>query len=251
MARIRHLTHAPIIEALIDLRVNVPDGTLVEQLEKSLERQAFGYQKKGPIFRGNFGMSINVQETPAAKTIVGEAKCIGFRYHSSDDKYVAQFTTEGFTLSRLEPYESWPQLLAETQRVWHIYQTCISSIRVHRTATRFINNLRLPLRVGDRFEKYLLGLPSMPADYPQAISSFLQRFVVFEEISGATAVLTQALEQFTPEPPVPVILDIDVYRETKFNADGPEVWNFLDQLHELKNRFFFGAITEPAAELYE
>jgi uncharacterized protein (TIGR04255 family) len=250
VARIRHLDHAPIIEALIDFRVDVPAGTTVELLEQELENHAFGYRKIGPIFRGNFGMTFNPQEAPAAKALLGETKTLGFRFQSSDNKYVAQFTTEGFTLSRLEPYESWDTLISETQRVWRIYQACVASTRVSRTATRFINNLRLPLKPGDRFETYLAGLPSMPADYPQAISSFLQRFVVYEEKTGATAVLTQALEQTPTEPPVPVILDIDVFRETKFTPDGPETWDFLGELHDLKNRFFFGAITESAADLY-
>jgi hypothetical protein len=40
MARIRHLTHAPIIEALIDLRVDVPAGTKGEYVEKELRRAA-------------------------------------------------------------------------------------------------------------------------------------------------------------------------------------------------------------------
>jgi uncharacterized protein (TIGR04255 family) len=74
--------------------------------------------------------------------------------------------------------------------------------------------------------------------------------VIDDEACGATAVLTQALEVFTPEPPVSVILDIDVFRESRFAADGNVVWDYLAQLRMLKNRFFFGALTEEAVELY-
>ncbi|MGD0505686.1 MAG: TIGR04255 family protein [Steroidobacteraceae bacterium] len=249
MARIRHLSNAPIVEALVDLKVHVPDRTTFETLEQALAKQEFGYQTKGPIFRGNFGMAINLQESPQAKPLVSETTRLGMRLHSDDEKYVAQFTTEGFTFSRLAPYESWELLITEARRVWSIYQSCVSPTRVHRAGTRFINNLRLPMQAGDRFKTYLKGLPSMPPEYPQTISSFLQRFVVHEE--GATALITQALEQFPADSPVPVFLDIDVFREADFHPNGAEVWSFLGQLRNLKNRFFFGAIEEAAAELYE
>ena len=45
-------------------------------------------------------------------------------------------------------------------------------------------------------------------------------------------------------------LDIDAFKETKFVPDSPDVWAYLDDLRELKNRLFFGAIEEAAAELY-
>lgn len=249
MARIRPLSRAPIVEALVDLRVRVPDGTTAQRLEKALEHQSFGYHRKGPIIRGTLGFVFNPQEVPAPQTH-SATSIIGVRLHSADEKYVAQFTTEGFSLSRLEPYESWEALIAEAQRIWAEYRRCVAPISIHRTATRFINNLRLPLKGGERFKRFLTGLPQMPEEFPQTVSSFLQRFVVHHEATGATAVLTQALDQFPPGPPVPVILDIDVFREIAFAADGPDVWTFLAQLRELKNIFFFGALTEDAVELY-
>ena len=249
MAHIRPLAHAPIVEAVVDLRVQTTEGMTSERLDKALEGLNFGYHKKGPILRGSFGFLINPQETPAAQQTV-ETTIVGVRLHSADEKYVAQFTTDGFSLSRLAPYESWDALIAEARRVWTVYQQCVAPSRIHRTATRFINNLRLPLKQGERFEKYLVGLPVMPPEYPQTVSSFLQRFVIIDEQCGATGILTQALDQFVADNPLPVILDIDVSKETKFTPDSQEVWNFLTELRGLKNRFFFGALTEEAMELY-
>jgi uncharacterized protein (TIGR04255 family) len=250
MAQIRHLARAPIVEALIDLRIHAAETVTVEALEKALDHRNFGYRKKGPILRGHFGIMINPTETPPAQSMHGSSAIIGTRLHSTDDKYVAQFTTEGFTLSRLEPYDSWERLVEEAKRVWVEYMGCVAPTQIHRTATRYINNLRLPMTSGDRFERFLTAMPNMPPDFPQVCSSFLQRFVVEDEICGATAILTQALEQFTPKPPVPVIIDIDVFRETRFAPDGAEVWDFLDTLRGLKNRFFFGMLTEQAVSLY-
>jgi uncharacterized protein (TIGR04255 family) len=250
MATPRPLARAPIIEALIDFRVQVGEGIGVEQLEKAIEDRDFGYHKKGPILRGHFGLMFNPQDVSMTFPTASETTIIGTRLHSANEKYIAQFTMEGFSLSRLEPYESWELLIDEAKRIWEVYLACAKPTRIHRTATRFINNLRLPILPGERFEKYLTGLPNMPPDFPQTISSFLQRFVVYDAPIMATAILTQALDQVTTVGPLPVILDIDVFRETKFTCDSPDVWNYLTELRNLKNRFFFGALTEAAMELY-
>jgi len=250
MAQVRQLAHAPIVEALVDIKVQPAEGTTVESLEKTLSSRNFGYYIKGPVLRGQFGFVINPQDMPPTQQILNSATIVGVRMHSADERYVAQFTTQGFTLSRLEPYESWEALVGETMRIWSEFRACVNPAYIHRVATRFINNLRLPLKVGERFEQYLTGLPNMPAAFPQTVSSFLQRFVIYDEPSGATAVLTQALEAFPTEPPVGVILDIDVFRESRFSVEGSAAWDYLAKLRILKNRFFFGALTEKAVELY-
>ncbi|MGH8226511.1 MAG: TIGR04255 family protein [Steroidobacteraceae bacterium] len=250
MAQIQPLTRAPIVEALIDFRVQVGQRIAVDQLERAADAPGFGYHKKSPILRGTFGFVVNPQDSPMAKPLLGAAATIGVRFHSADERYVAQFTTEGFTLSRLAPYESWEALIREARRVWAVYRDCAAPTRIQRTATRFINNLRLPLKPGERFDLYLNGLPNLPPEYPQSISSFLQRFVVHDDVSGANAILTQALEQFPLAPPVPVMLDIDVFRECRFEPDGTEVWDFLTDLRQLKNRCFFGALSNDAVKLY-
>lgn len=198
MARVQPLARAPIVEALVDFRVQAGMDVSVERLEKSLEGRDFGYQKQGSILRSRFGFVVNSQTAQVAAP-PPTAAITGVRLRSADAKYVAQFTTEGFTLSRLEPYESWEALMKEARRIWSEYQACVAPIRIRRAATRFINNLRLPLKVGDRFERFLTGLPNMPPEYPQAISNFLQRFVIYDEPTGATAILTQVLDQFLPE----------------------------------------------------
>lgn len=250
MARIRPLARAPITEALIDLRVQPAEGMTVERLEEALRGRNFGYSRKGPILRGHFGLVINAQDGSSPPQLTGGSTIVGARLHSADDLYVAQFTTEGFTLSRLKPYESWEALTAEAQRVWQEYLTCVTPVAVIRTATRFINDLQLPLEPGDRFDRYLTRLPQMPPEYPQTISSFLQRFVIHDVECGATAIVTQALEQRSPTPRIPVILDVDVFREAKYTPDAEGVWEYLTRLRELKNRIFFGALTEEAVELY-
>lgn len=248
MAKQRHLPHAPITEALIDLRVTHRDGLSFAELKRSIDSPDFGYYLKGPISLGTFGFTLAPDGQSSTTT---ESSQVGLRLHSNDEKYVAQLTISGFTLSRLPPYETWENLLAETRRLWEVYVQCLSPKRVGRVATRFINNLQLPLKPGASFQLYVNKLIDVPDEAPQAVEAFLQRFCLVDIASGARVIVTLALDGLPVGGPVPVILDVDAFVATDLKPIDGSIWSTLEKLRELKNRSFFGAITELTAELYE
>lgn len=248
MAKQRYLSHAPITEALIDLRVTQQDGLTFSELKNSVDPTEFGYYLKGPISFGTFGFALAPDGQPSTTT---ESSQVGLRLHSNDEKYVAQFTMSGFTLSRLPPYETWENLLAETRRLWAVYVQRLSPKRVGRVATRFINNLQLPLKPGASFQLYVNKLIDVPDEAPQAVETFLQRFGLVDIASGARVILTLALDGMPVGGPAPVILDVDAFVATDLKPIDNTIWDTLEKLRELKNHSFFGTITELAAELYE
>ena len=248
MAKQRHLSHAPITEALIDLRVTQQDGLTFSELKNSVDPTEFGYYLKGPISFGTFGFALAPDGQPSTTT---ESSQVGLRLHSNDEKYVAQFTISGFTLSRLPPYETWENLLAETRRLWAMYVQRLSPKRVGRVATRFINNLQLPLKPGASFQLYVNKLIDVPDEAPQAVETFLQRFCLVDIATGARVILTLALDGMSVGGPAPVILDVDAFVATDLKPIDNTIWDNLEKLRELKNQSFFGTITELAAELYE
>lgn len=248
MAKQRHLQRAPITEALIDLRVTPRDGLTFAELKRSIESTDFGYYLKGPISLGTFGFTLAPDGQPSTTT---ESSQVGMRFHSNDEKYVAQFTISGFTLSRLPPYETWENLLVETRRLWAVYVQYLSPQRVGRVATRFINNLQLPMKPGASFQLYVNKLIDVPDEAPQAVEAFLQRFRLVDIESGARVIVTLALDELPVGGQAPVILDVDAFAQTDLNPIDSTIWSILEKLRALKNRSFFGTITELAAELYE
>ncbi len=244
----RHLPHAPITEALIDFRVQPRDGFSFEDLKSAFDTTDPGYYVKNSITEGTFEFKLPPGGEPPETA--AESALTGLRLHSSDERYVAQYTISGFTLSRLEPYENWGALRTEAQRLWRIYVERCRPKRVRRVATRFINNLRLPLGSGESIQIYLHKFVDVPEDAPQLVEGFFQRFQLLDASSGARVLLTVALDSKTRGTPVPVILDVDASMETDADPMEPALWDRLDRLRDLKNRCFFGAITERAAELY-
>jgi uncharacterized protein (TIGR04255 family) len=107
------------------------------------------------------------------------------------------------------------------------------------------------LKEGDDIDTYLVVPPELPDGVPSSVSSFLQRVTINEKDFGSSINLTQVLEGGTPPGhPVPVILDIDVYRVAEFPIDTDEVWNYLENLRSVKNRFFFRSLTPAAIAIY-
>ncbi len=249
MTRQRHLPHAPITEALIDIQVVPRDGIAFSALKSAIENIDSGYYLKGPISEGTFEFRLPADGLPPQT--VAKAAPIGLRMHSADEKYVTQCRLNGFTLSRLPPYEAWTNLIDETRRLWAVYVERLGPTRVVRVATRFINNLQLPLEPGASFQTYVNKLIDVPEEAPQAVEAFFQRFRLVDSASGARVILTLALDGLPTNGPAPVILDVDAFTAANLNPTDRELWAILERLRELKNHSFFGTITERTAELYE
>jgi uncharacterized protein (TIGR04255 family) len=250
MAEPRYLRRAPITEAVIDLRVEPTTGSSVDALVGALgQRGNLGYVPKGFLIHSEFGFSLKVEAAdPKVMPHEGHATTTGVRLHSPDEKYVAQLGVGGFALSRLEPYESWENLVTEAQRLWRGYLECLGLGVVTRTATRYINNLGLPFT--PQLADFLTLVPTLPQGLPENLSSFLQRYVLQDVATQANVIVTEALAEALPGKPVPVILDIDVFRQTRLDVNDANVWTYLEQLRGLKNRIFFSCLTETGVALY-
>lgn len=247
MARRRHLTRAPITEGLIDFRVHT-EGVAAADIEKAVAASSLDYKVVGPLLAGtlDFSLSADNSSPPPAQKM----RPTGVRLHSTDEKYVALLTVEGFTVSRLAPYLTWEQLVQEARRLWPVYVAAVSPRSINRAAVRFINDLRLPLRQGEDFEEYVATQLLVPDPAFVRAAGFLLRYEGFEPEIDATVIFTQVLGGSTPTE-ASIILDIDAFRAAAFSVVGESAWEYLEQLRQLKNRIFFNLITEKCAELFE
>jgi uncharacterized protein (TIGR04255 family) len=67
----------------------------------------------------------------------------------------------------------------------------------------------------------------------------------------STGIVTAAVEPPSAEPTsLTLLLDIDVFREGQFDPGGPELWEMLERLRNLKNTIFEGSLTRKAKELF-
>ncbi len=64
MAKQRHLAHAPITEALIDVQATPQDDLTFDGLKKAIEAADSGYYVKNPISEGTFAFTLAPEGKP-------------------------------------------------------------------------------------------------------------------------------------------------------------------------------------------
>lgn len=245
MAKYTHLENAPITEALIDIRVKMREDLTVEQLESIYNSISGQYPDKKVRHKWEGKFEFKKGELPVS---LGTETIDGYIFTSTDQKQIFQARLDGFTFSRLKPYETWERLRDEAYRLWQKYREVVSP-EITRVALRYINKMEFPLPIKD-FSDYLTAAPIVPEGLPQGVSSFLTRVVIHEPSIDAAAIITQALEQVVNPNLVPLILDIDVFKQKSEGISEKDAWDTLEKLRHFKNKIFFESITEKAKEIF-
>lgn len=247
MAVRRHLARAPITEAVIDLRLQTEVPLNLVLCRSQLAD--LGYQDAEPLQA--FQARITVEQGRALPPDT-RSEQIGTQYRTPDGRQVVQLRKNGISFHRLEPYTSWEEIFPQAKVLWETYcDELPETAWFSRAAVRFVNRLQLPMPVANLSE-YLEAPPSVPRALPQALRGFLTRVVIADHESGATALITQAVEPPAVDSAhLVVLLDIDTYMEGIFQPKDPMVDKALWTLREFKNRIFFESVTETATRLFE
>jgi len=243
----RHYPHAPITEALIDFRVDYGRTISLADLKGfgTHVKKEYPFESNRDLIEGqlNFGA--------ADPQVVSSKITIGYIFHSADRRQAVQARTDGFTVSRLAPYENWLQLRDETKRLWAVFVEVLRPVSITRVAVRYVNQINLPLKGGIlTFEDYLQTFPKMEVDEDIFLEQFLMRLVMPQNDIAAKLILTEALLPAQGDR-LGVILDIDLFRENvSIGALSMETWDILEQFRNRKNKFFEASITDRARELF-
>ena len=136
MAQPAHLTNAPLVEAVIDLRVLMPAEFNVEVFGGLQERFGPGY--KGPQPLTHMQLTFQAELGVPPKSRIVHQGLTGFRYDSSDGKRIAQFQKDGFTFSHLAPYTNWEEFFQ--RRLAFITFSLRLAIRKRSRASEFVTS---------------------------------------------------------------------------------------------------------------
>jgi len=240
-----HLDRAPIVEALVDLRVD-PELFSLGALEPFQKAAATDFPDQRRVLFVTSNVDLRDMDAPKITTPLPDTK--GYACWSEDKRRVIQARVNGFSFSHLGPYDRWETLRDDARTWWRTYRDRTQPQRVTRCALRFINRLDLPQPMGDLAE-YLKTVPQIGEGLPQTLSGLFMRLVL--PFPRATAIVTQAVDDAgVTQEKLPVILDIDVFAEGDFSPDGEEIWSRLEELHTIKNEVFFRSITPEAVRLF-
>jgi uncharacterized protein (TIGR04255 family) len=247
MAQVRHLKNAPILEALVDFRVTLPKNFDVEQFKALASAVGDRYPIVEAMHR--YETSVTFQPGKPPDTHMEELHPRGYVFRSPDRLTAAQFRMDGFTYNRLPPYTSWDELRPEVLRLWDLYQQTARPETCSRIAARYINKIDIPIPRGE-LSQYLTAPPGTPQGVSDRLAAFMTRVIIQEPELGLSAVVTQASQVQMDPRSTAVILDIEVYKQSDASLHQ-QVEPTLAKLHDLKNRLFFGSLTEDLIKRYE
>jgi uncharacterized protein (TIGR04255 family) len=239
----RLLKNAPIVEALIDVRVTPADSFTQTHLE-GVKTQLGSFfssveeQKQGELF---FQI---VEGRVAEPPTVADRGVTGLLFRASDRQEAVQVQEGGFVFSKLRPYSSWEDVSTSARRYWEIYSSAIPLKQVNRLAVRYINHFVVPRH--KQLSDYLTAPPAVPEGVePASLMNSLSRLLLVGP-GNLEARLQLACD--TADFGSNVLMDIDCFRAVQFEPSADTFWPSLQELREMKNRIFFGSITRFAEE---
>lgn len=236
----------PIVEALLDIRasfVSLVDPADLEAFHNAIREQ---YPIKQDRVR--WGGQIRVGEREVEQAVRRESQ--GFMFKSGDTRRVVQARQDGFTFNWLKPYSSWEAFRSEAQRHWQRYRGTFRPEAVTRLGLQYINRLELPLPFHD-FRDFITTVPDVARGIPQGLGTFFMRLAIPHPTRTLLAIITETMEAPVEEgAKLPVLLDIDIVRQERFEPDSDAIWDTFEQMREYKNEIFFASITDKAKEMF-
>ena len=235
---------APLTEAVLDIRVRLPDGTVATDLAivQSEEMERYPHREEVRQIHGPFlGRGAEILATSASQAL------IGYRYTSHDRRQIFQAQLGGFTFNRLEPYEHWVPFRDEARRLWRVYGSVARPLAVTRIVLRYINRINIPL--GAELKDYFRTVSEVAPDLPQSLSGFVMHLEIPQTDIDGMLFLNQAMV----EPPAAdlssVVLDIDLFRLVDIPPDDDAFWGIFERLRVRKNEIFEACITDRVREV--
>lgn len=245
MSTQRHYSRAPIAEAVIDLQVTLPESTSLDLLATV---QA-GEEQTYPVREDRIQLELQSELSEEGPQFRSRHNVLGYVFWHADRRQSFQARFDGFTFSRLAPYDRWETFRDEAQRLWNTYKAVVTPTAITRVAVRYVNRIDLPLPLRD-FKDYLRTMPEVSADLPQALSAYLLQLRIAQEDLQAMLILNQATQTLEDPDMLPVLLDIDLIRIDDIPQDENSLWELLEQLRTRKNEVFEACITERTRRLF-
>jgi uncharacterized protein (TIGR04255 family) len=242
----------PVLEALIDVRIDALPADKVLHLEKLHDALQGEYPSKKIRYQFAGGVQIEGDRVVQSPHVTGP---FGYRYESEDGRRIVQFRLDGFTYNRIKPdpdeeWPGWEQIRDEAKPAWTLYKDTFNLVEITRLAVRYINQVVIPAPSIELYD-YFTAAPRVPPDLPyQDMLDFSSAVTIKVPTCKALAHVKHypAPQQYPGA--ITVALDIDVFRPERLTLSAFSIWELLDQLRALKNTIFEASLFPKTKELF-
>jgi uncharacterized protein (TIGR04255 family) len=250
MAVQRPLARPPIREAIVEVKCEPVDLRRVTDLR---DRLAPAFPVSKPFRLASVAMNLPDERRVDGPDPNGPPQT-GWRCESADGTEVALIRQDGVSFGRIAGYPGWDGFVDRFLSLWDAYVSEAQPVEVRRVALRYVNDLRLPVCEQFHFERFLTTAPRAPAGLAPEIADFLVQMTLPGGADGLQVAVTQATDSSArTSTELPVIVDIDASWDRSITVDERlpgRIADALGTLRDLKNRVFFGLVTEELVSAY-
>ena len=248
------LTSAPVAEAVIDIRAFPSKAWEESVVSVFLEEKLEGYAFLDSHREIHHEVKSEGEKLPELS--VSDLGWRGIRFQSADSKNIAQFNRDGFVFSRLDPYNNWLSFFKAGKSLWYVFKDIAAPVTIDRIGLRFIN--RIELSHGElNIERYLKNAPVAPVNLDLPFLGFMHQETL--GVPGYPYAINLIRTIQPPQNPadngIAIILDIDVFTlqpiAHPIENDDDMLDNALNEMRWLKDKTFFGSITDEGLEVFK
>jgi uncharacterized protein (TIGR04255 family) len=245
-----HLRNAPIVEAVLEILVDLPTNFEFSQIEALYEKIKDDFPQKK--IRNRFEQTITAEPGGKVDSRYNDLGDDGIIANSQDGKNVVQFRLDGVSYSQLKPYTSWKQVSQQALKFWDIYRSSTFPTKIRRLGLRYINMLEIPagVKVSDVFKNPL----PVPIKDNQDIMGFATHVVFRDKTNNFVGMVSQSTQPPLEEADrlkVRILLDINVMYDIGEANKKIEIDEIFSELRTFKNKLFFESLTEEEIERYK
>lgn len=235
-----HFDHAPIVEAVLDIRLRSALST-PESLLNAFDSELPAYPTRRNLLVATASLAFGTEvATSTSQTLSGWA------FESSSRTF--QVRTNGFSFHMLKPYTNWLEFQNEARRLWDHYRSAVGHAEIARLGLRYVNKIDIPTSVPIELKEYLRTLPELSSELTEPMVNFFMRVQTIEAELQSTLTLTEMTPPST-SPEVSIILDIDLARSESVPQNEEAIWALFNRLRDKKNEVFLACITSKTKEL--
>ncbi len=248
-----HFENAPIVEALITVELQPLADDPMLAVQTAAQALNPDYPAPEPLnqFQVQVQFGVNLQAGAVPQQSSRHDPMFGFRIASADKRQLVVFRRNGFSFSRLPPYERWSSFRDEARRLWNLYRSAAGTVRITGFGLRYINRLFIPLQ--EPVERYLRVYPEIPSDpdgsSPTIYDMYMRVNRMLEEPAGHLIIQQAMLPMERPDF-VTISLDFDLRFPTPAGCSDDYVWGTLESARNKKNQLFIDSMTPTFLETF-
>lgn len=246
-----HLDSAPIIEAILEHRVEPSASLSKDDLEAWGDgMDEFPHKEVVGHLDVKFELS---NDNSDLKSLEGAPGFEGWRFISADRQKYVQVQSNRFIFNQSSQYSTGEAFRSAFSPLWKRYLEIAKPNKIQRVGLRCINRIDLPIEKLN-FEDYFNFFVMIPEKMPQAISELFLRSV----IQDPESVDTKAIVSIGMNPAMiahesktfSVFFDIDTIKICDYNPGLISLNEVHEYLGQYRNRIFYNGLTPKALKLY-